>query len=240
MKLFRNNRRELIQKKGVLKYLAYAFGEILLVVFGILIAVYLNNWNEDKKDAKELQNILLIVQKDIKNDIREANEVVLFEKGKEKLYDRFFKGELTAKDYIESRRFRRLIFGFKEISFDKRGFKLLNNYKNNVEISKDSLISNIIELYTDRLEEVNADDKLRNLDFELNYNYWKNQAWWSDYIREVKSDTFIEYALHSQDYKNRVASWHFITFKAFIPELEEFIEDAEKINKLIESREIRK
>jgi len=236
MKLFRNNRKKLIKKQGFLKYLAYAFGEIFLVVIGILIAVYLNNWNEDQKDAKELSNILFIVQKDLKNDIDEAKEVIFSEKSKEKLYNQFFEEELTSKDYQENIRARRLIFGFKEISFDKRGFNLLKDYKNNVEISKDILISNIIELYSDRLEEVKADDKLRNLDFELNYNFWKTQSWWSNYIREKKSDAFIKYALTSQDYKNRVASWHFITFKAFIPELEQFILDAEKIYKQIESR----
>ncbi len=225
-----------MKKEGVLKYVAYALGEILLVVIGILIAVSLNNWNEDVKDHKELENILSMIKKDLKNDIKEAKEIIVFEQSKEQLYKRFFEGDLTEKDYLENIKYRRLIFGFKEISFDKRGFKLLNNYKNTVETSKDSLIGFIIELYTDRIEEVNADDKLRNFDFELNYTYWKNQEWWANYIREEKSDEFITYALTSQDYKNRVASWHFITFKAFLPELEKFITSAEKIYSLIEKR----
>ena len=31
------------------KYLKYAIGEILLVVIGILIALQVNNWNENRK-----------------------------------------------------------------------------------------------------------------------------------------------------------------------------------------------
>ncbi|WP_207764263.1 DUF6090 family protein [Hanstruepera neustonica] len=35
------------------KYLKYAIGEIVLVVIGILIALQINNWNEDKKILKQ-------------------------------------------------------------------------------------------------------------------------------------------------------------------------------------------
>ncbi len=37
------------------KYLKYAIGEILLVVVGILIALGINNWNEERKQ-KNLQS----------------------------------------------------------------------------------------------------------------------------------------------------------------------------------------
>ena len=32
-----------------MKYMRYAVGEILLVVIGILIALQINNWNEERK-----------------------------------------------------------------------------------------------------------------------------------------------------------------------------------------------
>ena len=35
------------------RYLKYAIGEILLVVVGILIALQVNNWNQERKDRKE-------------------------------------------------------------------------------------------------------------------------------------------------------------------------------------------
>lgn len=35
------------------QYLKYALGEILLVVFGILIALSINNWNEGRKKAAQ-------------------------------------------------------------------------------------------------------------------------------------------------------------------------------------------
>ena len=40
------------------KYLKYAIGEIVLVVIGILIALSINNWNEERKDRKVELKIL--------------------------------------------------------------------------------------------------------------------------------------------------------------------------------------
>lgn len=43
----------LLQQNRVGRYLVYALGEILLVVIGILIALQVNNWNEERKAVKE-------------------------------------------------------------------------------------------------------------------------------------------------------------------------------------------
>ena len=53
IKFFRNIRQQLLTKNSISKYLLYALGEIILVVIGILIALQINNWNEDRKLLKE-------------------------------------------------------------------------------------------------------------------------------------------------------------------------------------------
>tara|TARA_R110002072_G_scaffold22615_1_gene79208 strand:+ start:25762 stop:26517 length:756 start_codon:yes stop_codon:yes gene_type:complete len=55
IKFFRHIRQRLIGENRFSKYLLYAFGEIILVVIGILIALQINNWNEDKKQQAESQ-----------------------------------------------------------------------------------------------------------------------------------------------------------------------------------------
>ena len=49
----------MIKENKVSKYLLYAIGEIILVMVGILLAVQVNNWNENRKLQKEELNLLL-------------------------------------------------------------------------------------------------------------------------------------------------------------------------------------
>ena len=49
IKFFRKIRQKLLSENKLRKYLVYAAGEIVLVVIGILIALSINNWNEDRK-----------------------------------------------------------------------------------------------------------------------------------------------------------------------------------------------
>jgi len=46
---FRRIRKKLADDNKPLKYMRYAIGEIVLVVIGILIALSINNWNEERK-----------------------------------------------------------------------------------------------------------------------------------------------------------------------------------------------
>lgn len=48
-KFFRHIRQNLIMKNKTSKYFKYAIGEIILVVIGILIALQINTWNEQRK-----------------------------------------------------------------------------------------------------------------------------------------------------------------------------------------------
>jgi hypothetical protein len=65
IKFFRQIRFDLMEKNKTGKYLKYAIGEILLVIIGILIAVSINGWNEDRKLKKAEQSIL----KDLKQEM---------------------------------------------------------------------------------------------------------------------------------------------------------------------------
>ena len=58
IKLFRNIRKNILKEGKTSKYFKYAIGEIVLVVIGILIALQINNWNENRKETIEEKAIL--------------------------------------------------------------------------------------------------------------------------------------------------------------------------------------
>ena len=50
---FRKIRQRLLTENKFSKYLLYAIGEIALVMIGILLALQVNNWNEDQKIKRQ-------------------------------------------------------------------------------------------------------------------------------------------------------------------------------------------
>ncbi|MGB5646716.1 MAG: DUF6090 family protein, partial [Muriicola sp.] len=68
IKFFRKIRFDLMENNKTAKYLAYAIGEIVLVVLGILIALQLNNHNEILKSKKFEQEIIFLINQNLEQD----------------------------------------------------------------------------------------------------------------------------------------------------------------------------
>ncbi len=66
---FRKIRQQLLTQNKISKYLLYAIGEILLVVIGILIALQINNWNENKNQQEKIKEYAKLYIQDLEADI---------------------------------------------------------------------------------------------------------------------------------------------------------------------------
>ncbi|MBT8205860.1 MAG: hypothetical protein KJO20_10835 [Eudoraea sp.] len=62
IKFFRRIRQQLLTENQFSKYIFYAIGEIILVVIGILIALQINTWNQNRLDSKEETQLLEAIQ----------------------------------------------------------------------------------------------------------------------------------------------------------------------------------
>jgi hypothetical protein len=75
IKIFRKIRQNLIAEGKTTKYFKYAIGEIILVVIGILIALQLNNWNQNQGINKQIKNYKISILSEIQNDLEELHRI---------------------------------------------------------------------------------------------------------------------------------------------------------------------
>ncbi|MEL7122530.1 MAG: DUF6090 family protein, partial [Bacteroidota bacterium] len=219
-------------------FIIYAIREIVFVVIGILIAVSINNWNEARKQNIELTNILLNVKEDIQNDIEKIEEVLTHYNNEEPMFDNVINSKYTVQDYESNPALGFLILGYPEISFNKRGVEMLEEFSGNISPDKEALTEEIIKFYNEQLHEIKVDDDLRSKDFLENFSYWKNNTdWWADYVQLKITEDFIDYALNSKDYKNRVATAKFYAYTIYLPEIIKFKEKGLEIISQIEATE---
>ena len=153
------------------KYFKYAIGEIILVVIGILIALQINNWNENQKASKLEKSYYCLLLDDIEQDkaqikvllennekrvessnrainIIQSENINLPELGKESLLSRrdllesFIPNSSTYEDIKSSGNINTLK--------DKQIRKSLNKYLKKVEGFNNTMLANVT-LITDRL-----------------------------------------------------------------------------------------
>lgn len=99
IKFFRKIRQNLLSEGKTGKFFKYALGEIILVVIGIMIALQINNWNQNRLDS-------ITETKYLDRIVKELNLNNQFNKSL--ITDRFFKkieGLKLAKEYCENKLF---------------------------------------------------------------------------------------------------------------------------------------
>lgn len=76
IRFFRSIRQSLLAQGRVMRYLSYAVGEIALVVVGILIALQINNWNNERGDRAREVKYLNGLKADLTMDLDKLAEFI--------------------------------------------------------------------------------------------------------------------------------------------------------------------
>jgi hypothetical protein len=74
----RRIRQNLINSNKLSKYLLYALGEIVLVMIGILLALQINTWNENRKLKAKTKDYLLLLKEDLNKERENVNTQIDF------------------------------------------------------------------------------------------------------------------------------------------------------------------
>jgi len=154
IKFFRKIRKTLADDNKPLKYFRYAIGEIVLVVVGILIALSINNWNEERKSSKLEIKILKELNNDLKTNLAEVDETFNTTNNRQLstvlIFD-YFKNKYPVDDSLKQ--------AFEIINMDglfnvaNTAYKFIENQGVNT-LSNDSIRIRITEMYERLLKNI--------------------------------------------------------------------------------------
>ena len=77
IKFFRKIRQNMLNEGKTSKYFKYAIGEIILVVIGILLALQINNWNEERKNRIEETALLEQLHSEFKSNLAQLDGKII-------------------------------------------------------------------------------------------------------------------------------------------------------------------
>jgi len=228
--MFSKQKLKLLNSSKMKKYLLYALGEIVLIVIGISIAVFINGLVEEQKQKNLLNSILVNIKNDMELDLNDLKSYYDIYESQEDLYKFVLDSLDNGRSIEECRPCINLITSSSPFNLRTRGYQQLVNYKEFKLNSSDSLvfrISNFYASYEKQVDMVNGlllDNMNDNLNYlKINYSYFKDM--FSNTFDKSKLSFFNE----NSEFKNRVALGEILSFANHLQLLKSFDEEAKQI-----------
>lgn len=218
IRFLRKTRVKLLTENKLAKYFIYALGEVIIVIIGILIAIQINNWNQQRLDEIKINRLLFEIQKNLPGEIEKAKDGIVFYSYKDTLLTRIKEGNVTREEFKTSPvlygRFQSPQYAtasyFANYSLNKNAYNNLVQISDKIPKKYISLFKNVTNLYE------NVNDLVLEREKKLLDNYYPCQ----DYIRDNKefmSDTWalkplddaaIDYFMNDPIYMNWIYVLH--------------------------------
>lgn len=234
IKFFRKIRQNLLSEGKLGKYIKYAIGEIILVVIGILIALQINNWNENRKQQSEIIDIYNQIALDLDNDISEFSSVIKYYDSIKPIYDAVILDTRTV-DLLDDG-LSRIMAGGPIINMNKGGIERLKSIA-----SKDSLSLYLIELYDTSTTLNTIEKKISDESYQVVNIFRDNYRWYPEWIskritKDNSSEELQDYFVNSQEYRRYVISSYQKLYNAYLPNLQFGIVELKNIRAAILER----
>ncbi|WP_428841389.1 DUF6090 family protein [Lacinutrix venerupis] len=207
---------------------------MVLVVIGILIALQINNWNENRKQQAEITDIYTQIELDLDNDIDEFSNTIKYYDSIKPVYDAVISDTRTI-DLLDDG-LSRLMAGGPITNMNKGGIERLKSVA-----SKDSLSLHLIEIYDTGTFLKTLEEKISNETWLLVTTFRDNYSWYPEWIsktitKDNSSKELQDYFVNSQEYRRYVISNYQKIYNAYLPNLEYGIVELENIKKSINQR----
>jgi len=208
---FRKIRHDLIANSKSYKYFKYALGEIVLVVIGILIALYINNQNEQRKERKRFDQVLAEVEKELETNISESRTYIYNSAISDSLFLKVLIDTLDIDDYqgAQGFRLRTLAYMIEFVTLKDDSFKKLNQ-SNNLTLEQEQLVDELNDLNNTiaRIEE------FKNYMIEghkKNLTTIKKYEWFRNMVFSVDDKTINDYYLNNPEHFNSSTEYFILT-----------------------------
>lgn len=224
-----------MSKNNIKNYLLYAFGEIALVMIGILLALQVNNWNETRKRKQELNSILNTVKLDLVRDTIIAAGIIDFYEENAKNSLRIINKEITKDSIASCLMCRNLITVYRPFAIQNKGLEMLKNYSNQNNVKNDSLILTVTQFYGTLSQLIGDSNGFIKKEVLKNIESFQEKRWYVDWTQGKITPEIMDYYL-SEDYRKRVAAHDIFGSKNHLQFVSIYRDGAKKIIELIETK----
>lgn len=210
LSFLRHIRQKLLEDNRFNKYLLYVIIEVFIVIIGILIAIKVDNWNEDRSRAEETTRLFKEVSDELIQNIENIDVILNILIRKDTFYFKVLEKGVDYEDYKASFQLFSFPFQYDRTSLVDDDFKELVSKKNKLTGLQDSLFSELKELYGSRKTNTDIDDKTIH-ETQLAFRDWlmKEQPWFSSFMERELTDEMIQYALTDPFYRNQLYEMRF-------------------------------
>lgn len=226
----RKERNKLIKKKKMNGYLKYAFGEIILVVIGILIAMYIRSEYEIHQENKKIESSGIQVIDDLRKDTATIKLLLKAYEPVEKDFLAIMSDTMQVTDYDTCNRCPYLVSSINPFSPSQEGYAVVKTFNPKFDTKIDSLLHNTKRFYSVIIPSLDLIVNLIKEDVADNLNDWKNtKPWYFKWINGELNAEMDLYFSQSKDYKNKVANHYLLVYKNYIPALKRYSTMATKL-----------
>lgn len=107
LRFFRQIRQRFLVNRKFAQYLLYATGEIILIVVGIMIALQLDNYNEERKKESEMVKNLMELKSELGSNISKVHGILRFYNNRDSLIREHLCKMISKKDIKSTNDLRR-------------------------------------------------------------------------------------------------------------------------------------
>lgn len=227
------------------KYLLYALGEIILIVAGVLIAVNINNYNDEAKQVEELNSVLNNISNDLKVDILNLDTIISGYEERDSIikqilsdkYPQSYFDTINETNYLECIPCVGHHIGFPTFAIKLDGYNQLKDIHLGSNVLDEKLSQEILSFYKGKLEEIKLVEQILSNTIIKNLEALEEYDWYSDFIMRNYNPNSIKYFQNNLSYKNKLATFKLLAIENHLALLKTYKEQAAELVQKIEEKE---